>query len=407
MLLDWKIFPWDAPNYSSEKEVIIGVRIMAYKRLYNINESEIGDLEREHLYDAFDLGGISSRGTYIEMFESEFAHYNWVKIAVSRSNGAAALHLAVKALGLKEGNEVLALNLTFASPANAVLYERAKPIFVDINRFYWAINPEEVEKNVTEKTRAIIVVHLYGHPVDMGKIMKNTQQYDLMVIEDCAEAHGATFNGKKVGSIGDIGCFFFYGNKIITTGVGGMNTTNNRDLEAKIRILRDHGANPLKRYWHDVVGYNYRITNFQTAICLAQLQSISEKIDKRRWIAMKYKEYLDENIILQPKMFWAKNVYWLPTFILQDCQPRLCRDLIILKMKGRGVETRPIVYPSNEMNPYRSDKDFPNTKYISDREISLPISNKLDEDDVRILSEIPNEEVKMCHSHLLPLMLSG
>lgn len=165
--------------------------------------------------------------------------------------------------------------------------------------------------------------------------------------------------------------------------------------------------NPLKRYLHDVVGYNYRMINLQVAICLAQLHRISKKIDNRRWIAMKCKECLDENITLQPKMFWSKNVYLLPKFVLQSCQSGLCRDYLILKLKERGVETRPIFYNLNEMNTHRLVKDITNTKYISVRGISLLISNKLDEDDIRILSEIASKYVKKCHSHLLLLMHSG
>lgn len=212
---------------------------MAYRRFYNITVPEIGDLEKEYLYDTFDSGWIRSRGTYIERFESEFVHYNWVKFLVSYSNNAVGHYLTLNSPDQKEGDEVLVPNLTFAFLANAVIYRLAKSIFVDSDRFYRPINPEEVEKNVTKKSRVIIVLHIYGHPANIVKIMKIAQQYNCMVIEDCEEVYCATFSVEKLGSIGDIGCFSFYGNKAIITCKGTMDTTNKRDHKATIRTLRD------------------------------------------------------------------------------------------------------------------------------------------------------------------------
>ena len=351
-------------------------------------EPAIGSKERKYMNEAFDSGWISSKGQFISRFEEEFAKFSGIRYGVSCSNGTAALHLAVKVLGIGEGDEVIVPDLTFASPANAVLYEKGKPVLVDVDRRYWCIDPEMVRESITENTKAIIVVHLYGHPADMDPIMSLAKEHDLKVIEDCAEAHGALYKGKKVGSIGDIGCFSFYGNKIITTGEGGMITSNNFKLAERVRILRDHGMVPSRRYWHAEVGYNYRMTNIQAAIGLAQMESIGEKISKRKWIARKYAEYIGDVVEIQPEMPWASNVYWLPTFLLNSYLDSGPRDSLMKLLSKGGVESRPVFYPLNEMPPYKTNEPFPNSNYISYHGISLPVSNGFDEQDIRFISEL-------------------
>ena len=366
---------------------------MAGNFRYYMAEPDIGVREREYMNEAFDSGWISSKGSFISRFESEFAKFSETKYAVTCSNGTAAIHLAVRALGIGEGDEVIVPNLTFASPANAVIYEGGKPVLVDVDRKYWCIDPDQISSNITERTKAIIVVHLYGHPADMGKIMNIAKSHGLKVIEDCAEAHGATYNGRKVGSIGDIGCFSFYGNKIVTTGEGGIITTNDQELAEKIRVLRDHGMRPSKRYWHDEVGFNYRMTNIQAAIGLAQMESIEQKIMKRRWIAKKYSEYISNEAELQPEMPWASNVYWLPTFMLNSYYNADSRDSLMELLAKRGIESRPVFYPLNEMPPYANEKSFPASNYISYHGISLPVSNRFGEDDIQFISEVFKESV--------------
>ncbi len=361
-------------------------------------EPAIGSKEREYMNEAFDSGWISSKGPFIAKFEDEFARFSGTKYAVSCSNGTTALHLAVRALGISEGDEVIVPDLTFASPANAVLYEKAKPVLVDVDRKYWCIDPDKVRESITKKTKAIIVVHLYGHPADMDAIMNIARRNDLKVIEDCAEAHGATYKNKRVGSIGDIGCFSFYGNKIITTGEGGMVTSNNYDLSQRVRILRDHGMDTSRRYWHNEIGYNYRMTNIQAAIGLAQLESIMRKIEKHKWIAREYSRYINDEVEIQPEMPWASNVYWLPTFIVNGYGGSLSRDLLMQFLANKGVESRPVFYPLNEMSPYRDDKVFTNSYHISYHGISLPVSNEFDEDDIQYISKAFNSSLlKIMH----------
>ena len=242
--------------------------------------------EFKYLVDAFTSGWISANGTYIRNFENHFSSYVDCKHGIAVSNGTVALHLALTALDIGEGDEVIIPDLTFAATINAVLHTNAVPVIVDVEEESWCINPKKISDAITHKTRAIIPVHLYGQSCNMEAIMELAIKYDLKVIEDCAEAHGASFRGRKVGSFGDVGCFSFFGNKIITTGEGGMCVTNNIDLMEKMRILCNHGMSMNKKYWHDYVGYNYRMTNLQAAIGLAQLEYIDTIHENRRFFVL-------------------------------------------------------------------------------------------------------------------------
>jgi len=281
-----------------------------------IAEPLLSKEELNNVIEAVKSGWISSKGKFIPEFEEKFAHYCGVKYGIATSNGTVALHLALTALGIGPGDEVIIPTLTFVATANAVTYTGAKPIFIDSQPEYWCIDPEKIEEAITAKTKAIIPVHLYGHPCDMDAILAIAKRHNLYVIEDAAEAHGAEYKGRKVGSFGDISCFSFYGNKIITTGEGGMCLTNDEKLAEKMRILRDHGMNPNKRYWHDVIGFNYRMTNMQAAIGVAQLKKLDGFIERKRNIAKWYTEELkdlaEQKILtLSPEMSWAKCVYWM------------------------------------------------------------------------------------------------
>ena len=278
--------------------------------------------EFKYLVDAFMSTWISSRGEYINKFESSFSSYSDCKYGIAVSNGTAALHLALVALGIGIGDEVIVPDLTFAATINAVLNANATPVIVDIERDSWCIDPTEIERAITPKTKAVIPVHLYGQPCDMHSIMRIAKTHNIRVIEDCAEAHGATFSGRKVGSFGDIGCFSFYGNKIITTGEGGMCTTNTHELDDKMRVLRDHGMSRTKKYWHDMVGFNYRMTNLQAAIGLSQFERIDTMHENRKSYEDSYKKildkcYKDNKFILNKD--WEKNTivadYYIPHLI--------------------------------------------------------------------------------------------
>jgi len=323
---------------------------------------------------AVKSGWVSSLGEYITKFEQNFAEYIGVKYALTTSNGTAALHLALASLGIRERDEVIIPDLTFIATANVVTYTGAKPVMVDIEKDTWCIDPKSIKKAVTPKTKAIIPVHIYGHSVNMNEINKIAKQYNLYVIEDAAEAHGAEYKDKKVGSIGDIGTFSFYGNKIITTGEGGMITTDSQKIYEKAKFLRDHAMSKNKRYWHTEVGYNYRMTNLQAALGLAQLERIDELILKKRRIFKWYKEHLGDvdGVKLNTEKKWAKNVYWM---ICLDFERNfgISRDELMVKLKKKGIDTRPFFYPISQMPMYNNTgKVNPIAYSISQRGFNLP-----------------------------------
>ncbi len=337
-----------------------------------ISQPSIGEKEIAYVTDAVKSGWVSSLGKYIDEFEKHFAAYCGVKYAVATSNGTTGLHLALVALGIKEGDEVIIPDLTFIATASAVKYIGAKVVTVDIDSDTLCISPDAIKNAITPKTKAIIPVHLYGHPAKMDEINKIAKEYNLFVIEDAAEAHGAEVNGNRVGGLSDAGVFSFYGNKVITSGEGGMITTNNENLCRKLKFLRDHAMLKEKRYWHTEVGFNYRMTNLQAALGLAQFERIDEIINKKREIFELYKKHLTnvEGVKLNFQATWAKNVYWLVCLEIENLTVE-DRDKFILKLKEKGIDSRPYFYPVSEMPIY----DNSNTKVAhekSQKGINLP-----------------------------------
>ena len=362
-----------------------------------VAEPSLGKEELDNVIEAVKSSWISSKGKFIEEFETNFAKYCGAKYGIATSNGTTALHLALVALGIGKGDEVIIPNLTYIATANAVVYCGAKPVFVDSHPEYWCIDPEKIEKKITSKTKAIIPVHLYGHPADMDPILKIAKKHNLYVVEDAAESHGAEYKGGKVGSFGDISCFSFFGNKIITTGEGGMCLTNDKNLVEKMRILRNQGVNPQKKYWHDVVGFNYRMTNIQAAIGVAQLKKMNQFIKSKRQIKKWYEENLKDLIekdfiSIQPEMPWAKNVYWMTSILLGD-KFSMKRNDLMDALEQKGIQTRPVFYPVSIMPPYGIQKegDFSIAQELSKTGINLPSSVNLSKEEVKVVCcEIKN-----------------
>ena len=341
---------------------------------------QIGNRELENVSNAVKSGWISSRGSYVGEFETKFANYVGTRHGAAVSNGTTALHLALTALGITKDDEVILPSLTYISCANAISYTGAKPVFVDADLRYWCLNPTQIEDQITESTRAILVVHLYGHPCDMTPILEIARKHGLLVIEDCAEAHGAEYKGKKVGGFGDIGCFSFYGNKIITTGEGGMCLTDNDQVAEKMMLLRDHGMNRTKRYWHDIIGFNYRMTNLQAAIGVAQLEKIDRIIADKITIAKTYNKHLEgiENLVCMPEMPWAKNVRWLYSILVEEN----IRDRLISQLEQQGIEVRPFFYPIHTLPPYKQARSQPVAEQLSRRGLNLPSGPILTEAEI-------------------------
>ena len=347
--------------------------------------------EKEYVMDCLESTWISSNGKYIDLFESKFADFCGTKYGLSCCNGTIALHLALLALDVGPEDEVIVPTLTFVATANAVTYCGAKPVFVDSEPETWNIDPSKIEEKITKNTKCIIVVHLYGHPADMDPILEIADKHGLFVIEDAAEAHGAEYKGQRVGSMGDIGTFSFYGNKIITTGEGGMIVTNNDKLANKIRLLKGQGMDPNKRYWFSILGYNYRMTNIAAAIGLAQLEKIAWHIERRCENAKLYKEILgnDMKITVQPEIKWAKNVYWMTSVLLGEDFP-IGRDELIAKLANGGIETRPFFYPMHSLPMYsdfNKKEQFPVSERLAANGLNLPSSATLTIDDIVFICE--------------------
>lgn len=361
--------------------------------MYKIYVAEpfLGKEELKNVIKVVKSGWISSKGEFIEKFEKSFAEYSGARYGVATSNGTTALHLALAALGIGKGDEIIVPTLTFIATANVVKYCNARPVFVDSHPEYWCLDPEDLEEKITSRTKAIIPVHLYGHPCDMDPILDIARDKGLYIIEDAAEAHGAMYKGQKVGSFGDVSCFSFYGNKIITTGEGGMCLTNNEELMSKMRLLRDHGMSPEKRYWHDVIGFNYRMTNIQAAIGMAQLKKIDSFLNRKRQIAKWYNEKLrelieNEKIVPQTEMPWAKCVYWMYSVLITDT--KINRNELIRYLEINGIETRPFFYPVHEMPPYRGEAvKLKVAERLSRQGLNLPTSVKLGKKEIFHISK--------------------
>jgi len=352
-----------------------------------IAEPSLGEEELGNVVEAVKSGWISSKGRFVKEFEQNFSDYCGRRYGISTSNGTVALHLALEVLGIKKGDEVIVPDLTFVAVANVVTYCNAKPIFVDSHPEYWCIDPEKIEEKITKNTKAIIPAHIYGHPCDMDWIMDVAEDHNLYVIEDAAEAHGAEYKGKKVGSFGEISCFSFYGNKTMTTGEGGMCLMNDEELAEKMRILRDHGMSPNKKYWHEVIGFNCRMTNLQAAVGVAQLEKLNEFVENKRQIARWYSEGLKELevkelITLHPEMKWAKCVYWMYSILVEE-KYTIKRDDLIKKLEEEGIDTRPFFYPIHVMPPYKNDERFLIAEEIARKGINLPSGVLLTEKEIK------------------------
>ena len=271
-------------------------------------------------------------------------------------------------------------------------YCGATPVFADCLPDTWNIDPEDVKRKITTKTKGIIPVHLYGNPCDMDAIMQIAKTNDLFVIEDAAECHGAEYNGKKAGTIGDVGTFSFFGNKVITTGEGGMVITNNMELADKMRLLKGQGMDPNRRYWFNITGYNYRMTNIEAAIGLAQLENIEELIQSRQQVAAWYMEELKDEFeqglisfqVTTPK---AKTVWWMFSILLeQDC--RVKRDHLMELLHVDGIETRPLFYPMHMMPAFEdTNADCPVSEDIALRGMNLPTHALLKREDIQYICD--------------------
>lgn len=349
-----------------------------------VAQPKLAGNERKYVLDCLDTNWISSNGKYITAFEERFAEFCGVKHAIAANNGTTALHLALVALDLQPGDEVIIPTVTYIATANAVRYCGATPVLVDVCEGTMNIDPKDIERKITPKTRGIIPVHLYGHPTEMGPVNEIARKHNLWVVEDAAEAHGAEYNGKRVGGLGTCATFSFFGNKIVTTGEGGMITTDDGELAAKLRLYRGQGMDPKRRYWFPVVGYNYRMTNIQAAIGLAQMEGVDVALAERERLARWYDDALaglTDRILLPEQSSWAKQVYWMYNIFLQDGGEER-RDEVMQRLDAAGIETRPVFYPMHVLPPYAESQSYPVADLWAGRGINLPTHQDLTRDDV-------------------------
>ena len=348
-----------------------------------VAEPLLGEQELAYVVDCVKSGWVSSLGKYVRDFEDRFAGYCGVDYGVATFNGTVALHLLAATLGLGPGDEVIMPSLTFVATANAIRYTGASPVFVDSEYHTWNIDPEAVTAAITPRTRAIIAVHLYGHPADMDPLRASADKHGLLLLEDAAEAHGAYYKGRRVGSLGDAAIFSFYGNKIITTGEGGIIVTGNKDWAGRAFFLENQGRFPDNPYWHPELAFNYRMTNIQAAIGLAQLERIDEMLAIRRRNAAHYSQRLADmpGLGLPPQMDWAENVFWMYSVIVQD-EFGLGRDELRTRLRDAGIDTRPFFYPVHTLPMYNTGQSLPAAEDLGRRGLNLPSGATLTADQI-------------------------
>lgn len=338
-----------------------------------VNEPYISEKELEYVTEAIKTGWISSEGKFIKAFEDGFASYVQRKHGIAVNNGTNALILALRTLSLPKGSEVILPSFTIISCALACIYNNLIPVFVDSEEDTWNMDVSKIEEKITEKTKAIMPVHIYGHPVDMDGILRIVEKYNLYVIEDFAEAIGSEYKRKKCGGFGDISCVSFYANKVITTGEGGMCLTDDDELAEKLKKLRNIAFIPEQRFVHYELGFNFRITNVQCAIGLAQLERIDRHVEKKIEIGKKYSDLfkdLDEKglIRLPVEKEWAKNTYWMYGIVLLP-ETKFDAKEVMKKLAEKGIQTRPFFYPLHLQPAFKRFQWF--------KKENLPVSERL------------------------------
>ena len=347
--------------------------------------------EWEYVKECFDTNWVSSAGKYVEKFENRLADYVGARYGVATVNGTAALHTALKVLGIQEGDKVLVPSLTFIASVNPIRYCNAVPVFVDSERQTFNVDPERVVNKIESmisngnKPKAIIVVHLFGHPAQLDPIVEICRQNNIFIIEDATEALGAEYKGRTVGNIGDIGCFSFNGNKLITTGGGGMLVTDNQNWAKRARYLTTQAKDDPKNYIHKEIGYNYRLTNLQAAMGVAQLERVDDFIVRKREIAHKYNKKIDKipGIKISQELDWAKSNFWLYSTLVNENIFGIKAKKLYKELNKVGIMARPFFKPIHHMPMYKKyDANIVQADELWEQGISLPSSVGITDDEI-------------------------
>lgn len=360
-------------------------------------EPLLGGNELKYITEAVQTGWISSSGKYVTQFEEAFASYCGVKYGVAVCNGTVAIHLALSALGVGKGDEVIIPSFTMIATAFAVCYTGAKPVFVDADKDTWNIDVNKIEEKISARTKAIIPVHIFGNPCDMGKICEIAKKYNLYIIEDAAEAHGAEFTGKKIGSFSDIASFSFFANKNLTTGEGGLVVTNSEDYYKKCKYFKNmcFPVDAPRVYSHENIGFNYRMSNLHAAIGLAQTEKADDYRDMRIHNAALYKKYLSDckGIIFQKDQLNGLNVHWMNAIVINPAEYGCTKDELVAYLKEQEIDTR-LLFVS--MCRQKSLKDFgcdcngeyPVTDWLTENGFYLPSASSLKEERIKNICDI-------------------
>ncbi|MBI4367482.1 MAG: LegC family aminotransferase [Deltaproteobacteria bacterium] len=369
----------------------------------------LGGNEWQYVRECLDTNWVSSAGPFVHRFEQEMARYVGAQYAVAVVNGTAALHVALQVAGIRPNDEVVMPALTFIAPANAVRYCGAWPVFLDVDPQFWQMDPQRLadflngacryregglwNKTTGRRVRGILPVHALGHPVDMDPVMELSRKYGLIVIEDATESLGAEYRGKKVGTLGDLSCLSFNGNKLITTGGGGMVLTDRREWAEKVRYLTTQAKDDPIGYVHNEIGYNYRLTNIQAAVGCAQLERIDEHIAAKRRIAARYTQAFAETagLLCMREAPWARSVFWLFTILLDPARCGLGNRRLLDRLDAAGIQTRPLWQPLHLSPAHRGCPAYQcdEAARIADRSLSLPSSVALrEEEQCRVIQAV-------------------
>ena len=375
-----------------DQDILVDYASKSHVSFIPIAKPLIGEEELLNVIDCVKSGWISSQGTYVNKFENDFSKLHNNHYSLSVANGSVALHLALVSLGIGRGDEVIVPDLTFAASINSIIHAGATPVIVDVEINTWNIDAEKVKMKITSKTKAIMPVHLYGNPCDMREIVLLAKKHKLKIIEDCAESIGSKSNNITTGLFGDASTFSFFGNKTITTGEGGMILYKKKIDYDRAKILRDHGMSLKTKYWHDQVGFNYRLTNVQSAIGVAQLKRLNEFVTKKRNISKTYNNYFSKYDCFKTQVVKKSDYssYWLFSVLILENSP-ISRDELALKLKKKGIDSRPVFIPLHQMNIYKKycNEKMMNSNLIGKCGLSLPTHVDLSKEQIRyIISSI-------------------
>jgi perosamine synthetase len=396
------IIPGQDPEVSVSIKRIPVSQLDLSSRIIPVCEPTLGGNEAKYVLDCIESNWISSAGKYIPAFEEKFAAECDCKYGIACCNGTVALHLALAALGLEPGDEVILPTFTMIATINAVAYTGATPVLIDSEPYTWNMDVEQLADKITPKTKAVIPMHTYGHPVDMDPVMELADQHGLFVLEDAAEAHGAEYKGRRAGGLGHAGGFSFYANKIITTGEGGMITTNDAKLADLTTNLRDHAFSSERHFWHKFVGFNYRMTNLQAAVGLAQVEQMDQFVENRRRNAALYTRLLDQipGIVTPPEAEWAKNVFWMYSILVED-EFGMDRDQLRAYLARYGIETRTFFIPMHLQPIYYEafkGQRYPVSEMLCQRGFYLPSASSLTTEQVPHIVDIVRQAYEETNS---------